>query len=126
MRCERLVENRRNRGRIRSDSIRETLPRSPLFGGRHSRRLRHRLGLHQSDLGDVGTHHLAGDMRVRFPAAGFMSANFTGAMAIALVTAVMGAVPMRLGVGVAVAVVTARGVEMVRLREERRRNDDKD
>ena len=50
----------------------------------------------------------------------------TGAMAIAVVTAVVGAVPMRLGVGVAVAVVTARGVEMVRLREERRRNDDKD
>jgi uncharacterized protein (DUF2062 family) len=55
-----------------------------------------------------------------------MSANFTGAMAIAVVTAVVGAVPMRLGVGVAVAVVTARGVEMVRLREERRRNDEKD
>ena len=50
---------------------------------------------------------------MRFPAAGFMSANFTGAMAIAVVTAVMGAVPMRLGVGVAVADVTARGVEMV-------------
>jgi hypothetical protein len=63
---------------------------------------------------------------MRFPAAGFMSANFTGAMAIAVVTAVVGAVPMRLGVGVAVAGVTARGVEMVRLREERRRNDDKD
>jgi uncharacterized protein (DUF2062 family) len=47
-------------------------------------------------------------------------------MAIAVVTAVVGAVPMRLGVGVAVAVVTARGVEMVRLREKRRRNDDKD
>jgi hypothetical protein len=116
---------------IDSGSACEALPRAAFLRRGHARRMRHRLGLRQSDLSHEGAHHFAADMRM----------CLTGAAALAIVAIIiviigMAPVPMvglvMVGVvpapiiAVAVAVmmtrVTVLGVEVVRLRHGRPRN----
>lgn len=81
-----------------SNSAQKALPRPAFLGRRHSGRFRHRLGLCQAELGHVGPHHIAGDMRMGLSGGGMIAVG-----TIAVVT-----------IGVAAALVVARTFAMTK------------